>query len=56
MKCFTCQSEMKNINDIVYESVRIDWYKCPKCNSIAQVELHPKGNYIEKVIWERTDE
>ncbi len=53
MKCFTCKEEMKCYDDINDISVRIDFVKCPKCNSMAEIIYHPINGYILKVDWER---
>lgn len=53
MDCFTCQTAMKNVNDVVTNSVRIDWKQCPKCGSVAQINYNPIKLYIESVHWKR---
>lgn len=53
MKCFTCSTEMQNVNDVVMSSVRIDWKQCPKCGSEAQINYHPRELFIESVYWKR---
>ena len=53
MKCFTCKTEMiceDDVNDII---VRIDWEKCPKCGSKAEIDYGEQGEYVNKIIWER---
>jgi hypothetical protein len=39
-----------DVNDI---SARIDWVKCPKCGSKAEIEYGNHGEFINKVIWKR---
>lgn len=53
MKCITCKTEMKCIDDVNEISTRIDWLECPKCKSKAEVTFGSNGEYIEKVIWDR---
>ena len=55
MKCFTCNTEMNDVDDIVNQNIRIDWKKCPRCGSVAEVQLHPKDNYPIKIIWKRDE-
>lgn len=56
MKCHTCKTEMKCYDDVNDMSVRIDWLKCPKCNSWAEVTYGNNGEYIEKVIWRESND
>lgn len=53
MECFTCKTKMDCFNDVNDISIRIDWVKCPKCNSEAQIDYGQNGKYIEKVLWKR---
>jgi len=53
MKCITCKSEMICYDDVNDISIRIDWVKCPKCNSKAEIQYENNGEYVEKVVWER---
>ena len=53
MKCITCKTVMKCIDDVNGASVRIDWLECPKCKSQAEVVFGQNGKYIEKVTWNR---
>ena len=53
MKCFTCKTKMKCINDVNDISVRIDWYECPKCNSSSEIIYGNNGEYINEVKWIR---
>lgn len=52
MKCYKCNEEMKCFSDVVQETVRIDWFKCPKCDSVTTVEYEPRTMEIRKVLWE----
>lgn len=56
MKCFTCKSTMECVDDINVETCRIDWFKCPKCNSRAEVNYGGGGEYIKEVKWIREQE
>lgn len=51
MKCFKCNTEMKCYDDINYETVRMDFEKCPKCNSKAEIIYNISTHTISKVIW-----
>ena len=53
MECFTCKTTMKCINDVVTETIRLDFKECPKCKSVATITMHPRKNYITKVEWKR---
>lgn len=53
MECITCKTEMKCINDVNEMSARIDWLKCPKCGSKAEIIYAYHGRYIAKVTWQR---
>jgi hypothetical protein len=53
MKCFTCKTEMICYDDVNESHTRIDWVKCPKCNSTAEIQYGIHENYIEQVIWNR---
>ena len=37
MKCIPCGEVMKCYDDVVTETVRIDWLECLRCNSFAQI-------------------
>lgn len=50
MECLVCKTEMKCINDVNYTSTRIDWLKCPKCGSVAEIEYRNNGEYILQFI------
>jgi Zn finger protein HypA/HybF involved in hydrogenase expression len=53
MKCLTCKTEMKCYDDVNEISTRIDWVKCPKCGSIAEIIYGNNGEYISEVNWKR---
>jgi len=56
MKCITCETEMKCVNDVNDISTRIDWLDCPKCGSTAEITYGTNGaerQLIKKVIWNR---
>jgi len=53
MKCFTCKTEMKCTNDVVYDLRRIDWLICPKCGSVSEIIYDIKDNFITGVTWYR---
>lgn len=53
MECYTCKTKMECVDDINTEFLRIDWFKCPKCKSKAEVIYGNHGEYIKRVIWER---
>ena len=54
MKCHTCKTEMICYNDVNEISTRIDFEKCPKCNSKADITYGNNGEYALKVVlWER---
>lgn len=53
MKCFTCKTVMKCIDDVNDISTRIDFVECPKCNSKANIIYGNNGEYIDKVEWFR---
>ena len=53
MKCYTCKSKMKCIDDVNTNQVRIDWYECDKCKSTATIVYGDNGKYIKDVEWKR---
>lgn len=53
MECITCKTKMVCENDVVESHTRIDFLKCPKCGSEADVVMHPRENYIKEVNWRR---
>ena len=54
MKCFTCGTEMKCVDDVNEISTRIDFVECPKCKSKADI-VYENNNceYIKEVNWKR---
>jgi len=53
MNCFTCKNEMVCVDDVNEISVRMDFVKCPKCNSEAEIYYGKNGEYIKEVVWRR---
>lgn len=53
MKCFTCCTRMKCVNDVNEISTRIDWLECPKCGSKAEIIFGNNGEYYDKITWSR---
>jgi len=53
MECLTCHTQMKCVDDVNDISIRIDWVKCPKCGSAAEIQYGDNGKYILKVTWAR---
>jgi Zn finger protein HypA/HybF involved in hydrogenase expression len=53
MKCLTCQTRMECYDDVNEVSARIDFVKCPKCGSLANIIYGHNGEYIYKVEWFR---
>lgn len=51
MKCFTCHTEMKSVDDMLCETYQATIYRCPKCNSYADV--NHTGGYARVVMWHR---
>src|SRR5512138_57477 len=45
MKCLTCNTEMVCYNDVNDIYQRIDWLKCPKCDSKAEIIYGNHGEY-----------
>ena len=42
MECYICkEKEMKCIDDVNYETARIDWFECQNCGVKATVEYSP---------------
>lgn len=52
-KCLKCGTEMVCYDDIVYQTCRIDWLKCPECGSKAEIEYNPCTNEMIGFKWER---
>ena len=50
MKCIACGEQMKCLDDVVTETVRIDWLECLECNSFAQIEYNRAGQK-KSVLW-----
>lgn len=53
MKCVTCKTKMECIDDVNETHTRIDFVKCPKCGSTANIIYGDNGEYIKKVEWQR---
>jgi len=53
MKCITCKTIMICIDDVNDISTRIDFVKCPKCGSKADIIYGNNGEYINQVNWWR---
>jgi uncharacterized protein (UPF0212 family) len=53
MECLTCHTRMECYNDVNDVDIKIDFLKCPKCNSKATVYYNRARKYKEKVIWDR---
>ena len=53
MKCITCKTKMKCVNDVNDAGTRIDFVECPKCGSKADIFINPREGYIERVDWKR---
>ena len=53
MKCYSCDSKMKCVDDIVTDWLRMDFFKCKRCHSKASVTYGKKGEYVLKVEWEK---
>ena len=55
MECPTCKTKMVCYDDVNDMSVRIDWVRCPKCDSKAEIQYGQNGKYIEKINWNRQE-
>lgn len=53
MECMACGKTMVCYDDINDEIYRIDWLKCPKCGSWAEITYNKKG-FKETVTWKQT--
>jgi len=53
MKCITCKTIMVCFDDVNEISTRIDFVKCPKCSSTADIMYGNNGEYINQVNWRR---
>ena len=51
MKCYTCHTEMKSVDDILCETYQETVYRCPKCNSYARMDH--TGGFPRRVDWRR---
>lgn len=56
MKCYTCETEMICTDDVNYIGNRIDFVKCPKCQSQADIIYGDNGKYIKSVNWRKNNE
>ena len=50
MKCIKCKTNMTCYDDVCYTGARIDFKKCSKCNSEADI-IYNSNNEIVKVEW-----
>jgi len=56
MKCIKCKTEMACYNDVNDISVRIDWLRCSKCSSEAEVVYSTNGDRrVIKLTWNSYD-
>jgi Zn finger protein HypA/HybF involved in hydrogenase expression len=53
VKCITCKTKMKCVDDVNNIHTRIDWEECPKCKSKAEIIYGNNGEYINKIVWIR---
>ena len=53
MICHCCNEQMKCVDDVNEISTRIDWMRCPKCNSFAEIEYDTSSHKIIQVVWKR---
>jgi len=53
MKCLICKTKMECYDDVNTELARIDFEKCPKCQSKSEIHYGNHGEHIKKVIWTR---
>lgn len=53
MRCLRCGEIMIDYDDVVQDNLRIDWKRCPRCGSKAEVILHPHEYYILQATWSR---
>ena len=53
MRCLTCSTIMKCVNDVNESHTRIDFVECPKCDSKADIIISVNNGHIEKVNWTR---
>jgi DNA-directed RNA polymerase subunit RPC12/RpoP len=53
-ECMTCHERMVCVDDVVTQSLRLDFLECPKCKSRAEVEYNSYGTcYIKGFKWWR---
>lgn len=52
MECMACGKTMVCYDDINDEIYRIDWLKCPRCGSWAEITYNKKG-FKETVTWKQ---
>lgn len=48
-----CGEEMKCVDDVNDIDIRIDWLRCPKCNSFAEI-IYDNNNRIDSTTWKRS--
>lgn len=53
MTCLCCGEQMKCVDDVNNNTTRLDWERCPKCNSFAEIEYNVHNGNIETVLWKR---
>lgn len=49
--CVKCRTKMDCIDDINYDTVRIDYYQCPNCKSQETVQYNPHSMELIKLEW-----
>ena len=52
MDCMTCGDEMICYDEVNDETLRIDWFRCVRCSSWAEIAYNKKG-HKEQVKWKR---
>ena len=54
MICQCCREEMKCVDDVNDIGTRIDWMRCPKCDSFAEIIYDDqKRDQIDSITWKR---
>jgi DNA-directed RNA polymerase subunit RPC12/RpoP len=54
MKCFTCGTRMENYDDIRNDFVKVDFRRCPKCGSKAEIQYYDdECTFLSEVKWRR---
>ena len=43
MDCMTCGDEMICYDEVNDETLRIDWFRCVRCSSWAEIAYNKKG-------------